>query len=137
MGNRAVIQLIQPNGDSKTQFELSPVLYLHWEGSNVPALLELFHDKFLSDRLDDLQYGFARLVGHAVRNDLYGTTGFGVWNQPELITLADSQDDAGIFLVDISNKAVFYGGGYEPKYPAKSAYSWVPWALMPFSAPDK
>jgi len=118
MGDRVLIQL--KNGD-----ELSPVLYSHWGGQEAPALIDEFHKKFLTERPDDLSYGFARLVGYALRDNIDGTTGFGVWNSKKPLTKADGDEDAGAFLVDIRTLTVHYGGGYKPDVQALTPWKWA------------
>lgn len=111
MGERAVIQL--KSGD-----ELSPALYLHWDGRRVAKLLEQTQ-KVMIGRPRDVIYSFARLVHLAVSLDPEGNTGYGVWNELTAITTADSHGDAGCFLVDVSGEAwtVKQGGGYGLELP--------------------
>lgn len=95
MGDRAVIQL-------ESAGHYSPVLYLHWGGHAVAGIIERTQ-KRMEDRPGDLPYIFARLVQEAVSEAPEGSTGFGVWNATEEITEADSQGDAGCFVVDVLN----------------------------------
>jgi hypothetical protein len=106
MGDRALIQLTNKSG------EVSPVLYMHWSGSSVAAILCRAQDQ-MKGRANDVDYAFARLVQQATGRDL-GNTGFGVWNQSERLTADDSHGDAGCFVVDVSTEAwaVAQGGGY-------------------------
>lgn len=106
MGNRARIQLTNNDG------EVSPVLYLHWGGSDVADILTQTQSQ-MRTRANDIEYAFARLVQQAIGND-DGNTGFGVSNQIEKLTASDSHGDAGCFVVDISDAAwkVAQGGGY-------------------------
>jgi len=105
MGDRALIQL-HIGGD------VSPVLYLHWSGSNVGDILSRTMER-MKNRHDDLPYVFARMVQEAI-NGRDGDTGFGCWNQPKALSAGDSHGDAGCFLVDVSLPAwkVRAGGGY-------------------------
>lgn len=94
MGDRAIIQM--KNGD-----EFSPVLYLHWSGSDVKRIICDTKDR-MKDRHDDMSYAFARLVQIAIGAST-GAIGYGVWNQVTSITKEDSHGDAGCFLIDVSN----------------------------------
>lgn len=119
MGDRAVVQLESNSG------RVSPCLYLHWGGSEVPKLLEELHDRFIKRRGDDLRYGFARLVGYVHEKMPTEVTGMGIWNQTTRLTPADSQGDAGVFVFNISTLTVYYGGGYAPKALENSALTYV------------
>lgn len=105
MGDRALIQL-------RGAEDCSPVLYLHWGGHDVAAILTRAQER-MHTRPNDVEYAFARLVQAAVGDD-DGNTGIGVWNRPEPLTAADSHGDAGCFLVDVRNPrwVVYVGGGY-------------------------
>lgn len=105
MGDRAIIQM--KNGDA-----VSPALYTHWSGSDVKSIIEATKEQMKS-RHDDMDYAFARLVQNAVAVDK-GSTGFGVFNQAEVITQKDSHGDAGCFLIDVSRPEwpVSTFGGY-------------------------
>ena len=79
MGNRALIQVVDSRGD------VSPVLYLHWHGGDVPAYIEELRE-MMADRPDDVQYAFARLVGR-------------VWNANKQLQRGDSHGDHGVYIV--------------------------------------
>lgn len=106
MGDRALIQL------RGARSGVSPVLYLHWGGSDVASILSAAQDQ-MKGRPDDVSYAFARLVQQATIGDI-GNTGVGVWNQEAALKAGDSHGDAGCFLVDVSKEAwtVAQGGGY-------------------------
>lgn len=110
MGDRALIQLT--NGRV-----CSPVLYLHWGGSDVAAILQRTQEQ-MRTRVDDVDYAFARLVQQATADDPDGSTGIGVWNAAEPLKADASQGDAGCFLVNISYPewTVQTGGGYGWEY---------------------
>ncbi|MGY5921371.1 hypothetical protein ACS9ZL_08495 [Stenotrophomonas africana] len=94
MGDRALIQL-------KNENEVSPVLYLHWGGSDVKRIIESAKER-MKGRHDDLSYAFARLVQIATGDD-GSNTGFGVWNHADVLHASDSHGDAGCFVVNISS----------------------------------
>ncbi len=115
MGDRAVI--IFTDGT-----EISPVIYLHWHGSNVPALLEQ-HKELMASCGADLQYAAARFVGivHATMPD--ENVSLGMWsaeqntrdavlarNETELNQI--SHGDAGLVIVDVNDYSWQAYGGY-------------------------
>lgn len=106
MGDRALIQLTNKSG------QVSPVLYLHWSGSDVADIIWRTQER-MRDRVNDVEYSFARLVQEATRDD-DEDTGFGCWNQAEPLTAKDSHGDAGCFLIDVTEQkwVVKAGGGY-------------------------
>lgn len=105
MGDRALIQLT-------AEGKVSPVLYLHWGGSGVAALLARL-EKRMKGRPNDMDYAFARLVQEAVGDDS-GNTGFGVWNATAELTEGDTHGDAGCFVVNVEQDkhAIKAFGGY-------------------------
>ena len=115
MGDRALIQL-------KCKNEVSPALYLHWEGYAVAYIL-LRTKKRMEGRADDLQYTFARLVQEATMGD-EGNLSFGVFNQPTELTEKDSPGDAGAFVVELSEGRwrVKCMGGYGINKGAREAF---------------
>lgn len=106
MGDRALIQLRNSDGD------ISPVLYLHWDGNRAGKIIYDTHMR-MKGRGDDLDYTFARLVQEAVGDDP-GNTSYGVSNSVAPLSADNSHGDAGCFLVDIAtdNWVVYAGGGY-------------------------
>jgi hypothetical protein len=106
MGDRALIQLTTKDGD------VSPVLYLHWGGSDVANILQRAQEQ-MKGRANDLSYAFARLVQQAINGDGHNT-GYGVWNHASRLTESDSHGDAGCFVIDVTTEAwsVAQGGGY-------------------------
>lgn len=106
MGDRALIQMV--NGD-----EASPVLYLHWMGSEVGKIIEQAQT-IMEGRAGDVSYAFARLVAAACNESGGGNTGVGVWNGEGVLKARDSHGDAGCFVIDVSSEkwAVRIGGGY-------------------------
>lgn len=57
MGDRALVVFYD-----KKLGRVSPTVYLHWLGEQVPALLEK-HAEFMSTRKGDLDYAIARFIG--------------------------------------------------------------------------
>jgi hypothetical protein len=115
MGDRALIIFT----DGK---DVSPVIYLHWFGSKVPALLEQ-HGALMASRGADVQYAAARFVGivHATMPDQ--NLSLGMWNveantmNAVLSTDADelaeiSHGDAGFVIVDVNDYSWKAYGGY-------------------------
>ncbi len=73
MGDRAII--IVHNEESQ---DYGPTIYLHWDGSHLPALLKEWWT-YMDGRRGDVEYGAARLIGLAhVMID--GNLSLGVWN---------------------------------------------------------
>lgn len=110
MGNRALIQF--KNGQ-----EYSPVIYSHWNGYDIPAILEQLKIQ-MRNRSDDLSYVTARMIGRlAVRAGIEADSGIGVWNTDRLLIDSDSHSDAGVFIVDIAPQEwhVTCLAGYEPE----------------------
>ena len=104
MGDRALIQLYSGK-------EVSPVLYLHWDGFRVGDILKETEERMKSRR-GDVSYAFARLVQAAIK-DGEGNTSYGVFNKTELLTEEDSHGDAGCFIVDVKQtdwKITSFGG---------------------------
>lgn len=109
MGDRALVQLIGKD------LEPSPVLYLHWDGSDVPRILAKLKARMQRLPRVDVEYSFARLVQIALDGD-EGSTGCGVWNSKGILTTDQSQGDAGVFVVDVGTWVVYHGAGYDPEY---------------------
>jgi hypothetical protein len=74
MGDRALI--IFTDGKS-----YSPTVYLHWNGTEVPAWLEE-HKQFMAARGGDVEYATARFIGLA-HTKINGNLSLGVWNTDE------------------------------------------------------
>lgn len=104
MGDRALVQFV---GSSK---RVSPVVYLHWQGSDVGKLLAELQE-LMSDRLDDVDYACARFIGIAHSKNV-SSTSLGVWNSRKKLTVKDSHGDAGCFLVNCKTWEVKTFGGY-------------------------
>jgi hypothetical protein len=73
MGDRALV--IFENKD-----EISPVVYLHWSGSRVPAFLQQLKER-MQGREGDVSYATARFIG-LCHEAIYGNLSLGVWNLP-------------------------------------------------------
>lgn len=123
MGDRAYVQLKDRSG------EYSQLLYLHWGGDTVPALLAKACE-IMKGRPNDLEYGFARLVGAACEEHP-GNLSVGV--QPCPGECLFSPGDAGTFIVDISDDIwkVTQRAGYPPEdgYLDQPGLTWVGVAL--------
>ena len=115
MGDRALITFT--DGE-----QVSPVVYLHWAGSSVPALLEQ-HKGLMASRGADVAYAAARFVGivHATMPDQ--NLSLGIWNaapdtrRAVLSTDGDelanmSHGDAGFVVVDVRDYSWKAYGGY-------------------------
>jgi hypothetical protein len=119
MGDRALV--IFEDAD-----EVSPVVYLHWSGSRVPALLEQLKER-MRGREGDVSYAAARFVG-LCHEALPGNLSLGVWNIPvdTLVAVksrgldgrADkelagySHGDAGVVVVNANDFTWQAYGGY-------------------------
>jgi hypothetical protein len=119
MGDRALI-IFEHNG------EVSPVVYLHWSGSRVPALLQTLKER-MQGREGDVSYTTARFIG-ICHESIDGNLSLGVWNLPveTLVAvktrglsseadkeLADySHGDAGVVVVNAKDFTFEAYGGY-------------------------
>lgn len=103
MGDRALIILEDSAG------EISPVMYLHWNGYQSTDFISET-EKLMESRGEDLQYAFARLVGIA-HSHIDGNLSLGVWSADKDFTKAikerdaaalskESHGDNGIFIVN-------------------------------------
>jgi hypothetical protein len=115
MGDRALIVFTDGT-------DVSPVIYLHWSGSQVPALLQQ-HKALMATRGADVQYAAARFVGivHATMPD--SNLSLGIWNTDDTLRpavlggaareLAEiSHGDAGFVVVDVNDYSWKAYGGY-------------------------
>lgn len=106
MGDRALVMF--HNGT-----DVSPVVYLHWNGSDVGSLLAATRVRMVG-REGDVGYTTARFVGLA-HERIPGNLSLGIMPGPA--TLADAYDveshgDAGVFLVDCRTWRRKAWGGY-------------------------
>jgi hypothetical protein len=120
MGNRALV--VFHNDD-----DVSPTVYLHWNGDDVPYYLEQLK-LLMATRLGDPSYAAARFVG-ICHNHISGPMSLGVMantfavadvKDPERMA-AESHGDAGMVVVDTADfswKA--YGGALED-YQSRAA----------------
>lgn len=115
MGDRAII--VFTDGE-----DVSPVIYLHWSGSNVPALLEQ-HKTLMASRGADLQYAAARFVGIVHATMPQQNLSLGIWNAEPVtrraVLSADADElskishgDAGLIIVDVKDYSWKAWGGY-------------------------
>lgn len=98
MGDRAIIQCRDASGYR------SPALYLHWHGSEAPALVA---DAAPHMRAGDVDYAFARLVGR-LHTLIDGPLGMGVFNVGE----SDAEIDTHLptYVVDVTARTLSYEG---------------------------
>lgn len=125
MGDRAIV--IFTDGA-----EVSPAIYLHWNGTEVPAWLKE-HKEMMADRTGDVAYAAARFVGIA-HTKITGNLSLGMWNltpeqidrirgahpstSPETELTAMSHGDAGVALVNVNDFTWKGYGGYLEEAPA-------------------
>lgn len=105
MGDRVLMQCYS----SKTG-EVGPQVYGHYSGERAGDVVRQLRAR-MKGRASDLDYSSARLVQELVgMSD--GNTGFGVSNNPKLLTEADSHGDAGVIIIDVDNNhaATCFGG---------------------------
>ena len=120
MGDRALIIVTD-----RRRAEVSPVIYTHWGGSTVPAVLDDAWE-LMGDRTGNVGYAAARIVG-ILHERTPGNLSLGVWNTPQTIQsairsgdaddLADALEDyshgnAGVVLYDCSTGEWTAYGGY-------------------------
>jgi len=114
MGDRALIVF-------KDKGEVSPTVYLHWSGSNVPGFIDELA-ALMETRRGDAAYAAARFVGIAHSYDV-GALSLGVMNTPEDLEKAvragdsagiacHSHGDAGLVVVDTADFSWEAYGGY-------------------------
>lgn len=111
MGDRVLIQVKDGKG------EVSPVCYMHWSGSNAPALIKEMAE-LMRGREGDVSYAFARLVG-VCHNHIEGNLSLGVFNQADELKAGDSHGDAGCYVVNCSTWEVTASGGYGESFKAR------------------
>jgi hypothetical protein len=129
MGDRALVIF-------ENKEEVSPVVYLHWSGSRVPALLEQLKERMKGSE-GDVAYAAARFVG-ICHESIEGNLSLGVWNLPAdtlvavrtrgLSSAADaelagySHGDAGVVVVNAEDFTFKAYGGYlaDAKVAAKT-----------------
>jgi len=98
MGYRVLIQL-------KSSSEVSPVLYVHWDGDKAEIWLNKLIEK-MGERLNDLPYSFARLAQIAMENSKKQITGFGILNREKELIADDSYGDNGIYILNVDTKEI-------------------------------
>ena len=111
MGDRALVQF-KDKDDT-----ISPVIYLHWNGTEVKYWLEEWY-RLIQGRQRDLDYGCARFVG-ICHSHIEGNLSLGVNYQPTELTADDSHGDAGCFVVNVSTGEVTASGGYGESFQLK------------------
>ncbi len=123
MGDRALV--IVTDGT-----EVSPIIYLHWAGNKVPALIGKLKD-LMGDRTGDVSYAAARFIGvaHADQPDAIS---LGMWNtsiddakavisQDENALEKLSHGDAGVVIIDCNDFTWKAYGGYLEKKGQEAA----------------
>jgi len=115
MGDRALIIFKQGNKIAETSY--SPVVYLHWGGSDVPELLRKTRT-LMESRGPDLDYTAARFVG-ICNESMKGNLSLGLWSLPVGFGSWSkkkkedySHGDAGIVVVDVDTWKFKQFGAY-------------------------
>lgn len=114
MGDRALIIF-------KDEHDISPTVYLHWDGSAVPGLIDQL-SLLMTDRKGDASYAAARFIG-IVHEHTPGSHSLGVFETPDDIRQAIVDDrlealeayshgDAGAVLVNTDDFSWHAFGGY-------------------------
>jgi hypothetical protein len=93
MGDRALILF-------KNQDTVSPTVYLHWNGSDVPLFICRL-SILMADRRNDPSYAAARFIGLA-HEDIPGNLSLGVMETPEELRQAVLDNDANV-IADFSH----------------------------------
>lgn len=108
MGDRALVVFAD-----KSVGDVSPTVYLHTRGCDVPKLLEK-HKARMGERKDDVSYAAARFIG-ICHEEIPGASGLGVFDTPANF-LADpashTHGDAGVIVVDAATYEWQAFGGY-------------------------
>lgn len=115
MGDRALVLFTDGT-------EVSPTVYLHWSGTNVPKYLEELKE-LMATRLDDVSYGCARFIGICHSKNAKDNCSLGVWSTDVKIEQAIlcneekdlakySHGDAGVIVVDVKTYEWKAYGGY-------------------------
>lgn len=114
MGDRALVIF-------KADRDVSPTVYLHWHGSDVPELVGILKER-MAGRIGDACYACARFTG-ICHNNIDGNLGLGLMNTPEHVqaaVLGEDRDvllnyshgDAGVVVVDATDFSWKAFGGY-------------------------
>lgn len=118
MGDRALVVFTDGR-------EVSPTVYLHWDGREVPAWLEE-HKRLMASRGADVRYAAARFIGLSHSN-IPGNLSLGCWNNDDRFCAAvrerdsevaravlenASHGDAGVIVVDVRSYTWKAYGGY-------------------------
>jgi hypothetical protein len=104
MGDRGIVVF-------KAGEHISPAVYVHWHGENLP---ELLREAAPTLRANDPDYAAARFCGH-VANKAKGKTGVGIFNTTTLADVRDrefSHGDAGVVIVDVGTGEIEAINGY-------------------------
>ncbi len=107
MSDRALVVFHSADGNHVT-----PTVYLHWLGSEVPSLIAETK-AIMANRSDDPDYAAARFCAVACRGG--GNTGVGLMQSPDdIMTNAakHSHGDAGVILVNAGDFSWKAFGGY-------------------------
>ncbi len=83
MGDRALIVFAGDNKghQEEPEFEVSPIVYLHWAGEAVPEMLKELAT-VMEGREGDVQYSCARFIAIAAAF-IPGNLSVGIWNSSE------------------------------------------------------
>lgn len=121
MGDRALVVF-------HAEETISPTVYLHWNGSEVPELIEELKER-MQGRFGDIDYATARFIG-GCHDRIPGNLSLGVFNNR--LTISDLYDakvmrmhshgDAGFVVVNVDDFSwVAYGGYLEDAKPQSIA----------------
>jgi hypothetical protein len=111
MGDRALVVF-------HAEETISPTVYLHWNGSEVPELLAELKER-MQGRFGDIDYATARFIG-GCHDRIPGNLSLGVFNNK--LTIGDLNDaavmrkhshgDAGFVVVNVDDFSWVAYGGY-------------------------
>lgn len=111
MGDRAIVVF-----KSDKTHEISPIVYLHWNGCDIWNYLNGAVSRM---PIGDLPYATARFIGYC-HNNIEGCLSLGVqessldgdYSERIAQLKKESPGDAGVFLVDVDTGVVKVFGGY-------------------------
>jgi hypothetical protein len=111
MGNRVLYQVVSGK-------EFSPVVYAHWSGYKAFQICKRLEER-MKGRHNDVPYAAARLLQEVIGTEVEGNAGYAIWNADKVLTAEDSQGDAGVVIIDVSEEKHTYTvfGGYLKLYP--------------------
>jgi hypothetical protein len=122
MGDRALVVFYD-------QQQVSPAVYLHWNGGSVPDMLADLA-VYMKGRYGDAEYAAARFTG-LCHNLIDGNLSLGIWSnemkKDDLTNIGLLRDmspgDAGVVIVNTDDFTWKAYGGYLAEYQRSSAAS--------------